>query len=386
MKKVLTGNYCAATGVKLSRAQVIAAYPITPQSSISEKLAEMVSAGELNARFIKVESEHSAMAACIGAASTGARAFTATSSQGLALMHELIFWAAGARLPIVLVNVNRAMAPSWNIWSDQNDSLAERDTGWLQFYCENNQEVLDSIIMAYKISERLLLPTMVILDAFVLSHTSEGVEIPEQEKVDAFFFFFKPAISLIDNLPVTLSGMTGPDIYEEMRYKIQQAHREALEQVVPEVTEEFNETFGRFYPHLETYRADDAEYILVTSGTITGTSRTVVDHYREKGIRLGLLKIRMFRPFPFEEVADLLSGAKAVGVIDRNISFGSTGIFCQEVANALTFHSSKNSPILRGYIAGLGGRDVTMKTISDVVEDLLGADRPEAPIWIDLKR
>lgn len=386
MKKVLTGNYCAAEGVKLSRVQVIAAYPITPQSSISEKLAEKVASGELNARFIKVESEHSAMAACIGASSAGARAFTATSSQGLALMHELIFWAAGARLPIVLVNVNRAMAPSWNIWSDQNDSLAERDTGWLQFYCETNQEVLDSVIMAYKISERIFLPTMVVLDAFVLSHTTEGVDIPNQDRVDAFLPPFEPKVSLIDNMPVTLGGMTGPDRYEEMRYKIQQAHHDALQNVVPEVTEEFKEMFGREYPYIEKYKADDADYILVTSGTITGTSRSVVDYYRAKGVKLGLLKIRMFRPFPFKEVSEILSSAKGVGVIDRNISFGSTGIFCQEVANSLTFHGNGKSTLLRGYIAGLGGRDVTTKTISDVVEDLMKADEPKAPIWIDLKR
>ena len=238
MEKVVTGNYAVSWGARLSRVQVIAAYPITPQTSIIELLANFCADGELDARFIKVESEHSAMAACIGASAVGSRAFTATSGQGLLLMHELIHWAAGARLPIVMGTVNRAVSPGWNVWTDQNDTLSQRDTGWLQYYCEANQEVLDTVIQAYKVAERVLLQVMVILDAFVLSHTSEAVYIPEQDQVDNFLPPYRPDLKLDINDPHAFGPIVTPEHYMEMRYKMQKAMEEAVS-VAQEVDEEF---------------------------------------------------------------------------------------------------------------------------------------------------
>ncbi|MCK4472423.1 MAG: pyruvate ferredoxin oxidoreductase, partial [Anaerolineae bacterium] len=253
MEKVIMGNHAVSYGAKLARSQVIAAYPITPQTQIVEMLSDLCANGLLDAKFIKVESEHSAMAACIGASSAGARAFTATSSQGLALMHELLHWAAGARLPIVMANVNRAMGPGWSIWTEQTDSLAQRDTGWLQFYCESNQEVLDTVIQAFKIAERVLLPTMLVLDAFVLSHTQEPVDIPDQELVDEYLPPYRARYKLDTRDPHAFNGLVTPAHYMELRYKMQKAMEEAVE-VARQVDEEFREVFGHSYGLVEKYR------------------------------------------------------------------------------------------------------------------------------------
>jgi len=378
----MIGNHALSYGAKLSRVQVIAAYPITPQTEVVELLSEMCADGTLNAKFVKVESEHSALAACIGASQAGARAFTATSAHGLTLMHEMIHWAVGARLPIVLGNINRAMAPPWSIWTEQNDSLAQRDTGILQFYCESNQEVLDTVIQAYKVSEKVLLPSMVILAAFVLSHTFEPVDVPEQEKVDAYLPPYNPPYKLDVNEPHTFGGLTDPEWYYELRYKIEKAMEEA-KTVIREADEEFKTMFGRAYGLVEPYKCDDAKLILVTSGTITGTSRVVVDELREKGKKVGLLKIRTFRPFPVEDVRQVLGNADKVAVIDRNISFGHSGIFFEEVKSAL-YNGGKTPPIW-GFIAGLGGRDVTPTTIQEAITYTERHDKPEDIVWLGLK-
>lgn len=384
MEKVITGNYAASYGAKLARAQVIAAYPITPQTSVIEKLAALCADGELDARFIKVESEHSAMAACIGASATGARAFTATSGQGLLLMHEVVHWAAGARLPIVMAVINRAVAPGWNIWTDQNDTLSQRDTGWMQFYCEGNQEVLDTIIQAYKVAEQVLLPAMVILDAFVLSHTSEIVDIPDQALVDEYLPPYEPPYRLNVNDPHAFGGLAAPGEYMEFRYKMQRAMEEA-KKVAREADEEFGRLFGRRYGLVEGYRLDDAEVVLVTSGTVASTSRDVVDDFRERGIKVGMLKIRLFRPFPAEEVRESLRKARKVAVIDRNISFGHGGIFAQEIKSVL-YNAGLRTPLF-GFIAGLGGRDVTPQLIGQVLDYTLEHDEPPADIiWMGVKR
>ncbi len=384
MEKVITGNYAASYGAKLARVQVIAAYPITPQTSIIEKLASFCAEGELDARFIKVESEHSAMAACIGASATGARAFTATSGQGLFLMHEVVHWAAGARLPIVMAVVNRAAAPGWNIWTEQTDTLSQRDTGWMQFYCESNQEVLDTIIQAYKIAERVLLPAMVILDAFVLSHTSEIVDIPDQALVDEYLPPYKPPLRLDVNDPHAFGGLLTPGEYMEMRYKMQRAMEEA-KRVVREADEEFGRLFGRRYGLVEGYRLDGAELVLVTSGTVASTSRDVIDDFRERGLKVGMLKIRLFRPFPAEEVRQALRGARKVAVIDRNISFGHGGIFAQEIKSVL-YSDGVRTPLF-GFIAGLGGRDITPQLIGQVLDYALERDEPPADIiWMGVKK
>lgn len=382
MKKVIMGNHAAAYGAQLARAEVVAAYPITPQTQTVEKIAEMVASGEMKAEYIKVESEHSAMAACIGASSAGARAFTATSSQGLALMHELLHWAAGARLPIVMTNVNRAMAPGWNIWSDQNDSLAQRDTGWMQIYCESNQEVLDTIIQSFKISERVLLPTMVCLDGFALSHTYEIVDIPCQEAVDAFLPKYEPEYKLDTKKPGTFGAMIFPEWYYEMRYKMQEAMEEA-KSAIAEVNSEFHQHFGRKYGLIEEYRCDGAETIMIASGTIASTAKDAIDSLRDAGENVGLVRVRVFRPFPLEEIRSIAENAGKVGVIDRNISFGYEGIFFSETKAAL--YSMENPPKMCGFIAGLGGRDVTPEDIEEMAR-LTASGMADEVTWFKLKK
>jgi pyruvate/2-oxoacid:ferredoxin oxidoreductase alpha subunit len=323
------------------------------------------------------------MACCIGAASAGARTFTATSAQGLALMHEVLHWAAGARLPIVMANVNRAMSAPWTMWCDQGDSLAQRDTGWLQFYCEDNQEVLDSIIMAYRISEKVLLPSMVCLDGFILSHTYEQVEIPDIQEVDEYLpaYIAKYKLDVAD--PHSFNAAFLPDIYMEQRVKMQDAMEEA-KGVAKTVDKEFGQAFGRSYGMMEEYFVEDADILLVTTGTVTGTARVVVDEYREKGERIGLLKMKMFRPFPTEDVRRVLQQVKKVAVVDRNISFGATGIFAQEIRSALHHHGEGTSVF--GFIAGLGGRDVTPAVLKEIVEFAKGKEAPEGDIaWIGVK-
>jgi len=384
MKTVIEGSHAVSYGVMLSRAEVISAYPITPQTHIVEKLSELCATGELKAKFLMVESEHSAMASCIGASAVGARAFTATSSQGLALMHELLHWASGARLPIVMANVNRTLAPPWNIWCDQTDSLSQRDTGWLQFYCESSQEAIDTVIQAYKISERVSLPSMVVLDAFYLSHTFEPVDIPDRERVDRFLPPYEPKYKLDPKDPKSIGSLTPPDLFTEIKYQMQQAMEE-VKSVILQVDDEYLKVFGRRYGLVEAYRCEDAELVLITSGTASSTSREVIDRYRDEGKAIGMLKIRTFRPFPSEEIRRVLKGIPKVAVIDRNISYGMGGIFAEELRSV--FCNEEVRPKVFSYIAGLGGRDITQETISDVIEYTLEQDRPEEEIfWPDLRR
>lgn len=377
MKKVVTGNHAVSYGALLARTQVIAAYPITPQTQVVELLSEFCASGKLKAKFIKVESEHSAMTACISAAATGARTFTATSAHGLALMHEMLHWAVGARMPVVMANINRAMGPGWSVWTDQNDSLSQRDTGWIQLYCESNQEVLDTTIQAFKIAEKLLLPVMIILDAFVLSHTSEQVDIPDQTLVDKFLPPFELNTKLDVNQPHAYGGLTSPDHYFEIRYKIQKAHQEALS-VINQIDQEYFEILGRKYGVVEAYRCDDAKVILVTSGTITGTARVVIDKLREQGRKVGLLKQKLFRPTPVEQLREILYKAQKIAVIDRNISFGHSGIFAQEIKS--TLYGLAGAPPIYNFIIGLGGRDVTPQAIEDIIDYTFKTEMPTEPI------
>jgi len=384
MKRVIEGSHAVAYGVMLSRVQVIAAYPITPQTHIVEKLAELCASGELPAKFVPVESEHSAMASCIGASTVGVRAFTATSSQGLVLMHELLHWASGARLPIVMANVNRTLAPPWNIWCDQTDSLSQRDTGWVQFYCESSQEVIDTVIQAFKISEKVSLPSMVALDGFYLSHTYEPVEHPDQLKVDQFLPPYEPKYRLDPKNPKSISGLITSDLFTEMRYQMQQAMEET-KSVILQVDDEYYQTFGRRYGLIDAYRCDEAEMVLVTSGTVSSTSREVIDQYQNKGKAIGMLKIRTFRPFPSKEIRKALKGVPKVAVIDRNISYGVGGIMAEELRS--TFCNTEEGPAIFGYVAGLGGRDITQETISKVIESTLEQEQPNQDIfWPDLRR
>lgn len=383
MKKVLEGSHAVADAVRLAKVQVISAYPITPQTHIVEILSDYITTGKMDAKFLRVESEHSCLAALIGAQSTGVRTFTATSSQGLALMHELLHWSSGARLPIVMAEVNRALAPGWNIWNDQTDSLAQRDTGWIQLYCEDGQEVLDTTIQAYRLAEIVNLPAMVVLDAFYLSHTYEPVDVPEQDEVDRFLPPYEPAFILDTKHPYSLSPLVTPNAYMEMRYDIAAAMDDALEQF-DRVEDEFAKIFDRRYGAVEAIDCDDADIIFVTSGTVTSTGRLLLEELRPRGEKVGVLKIKLFRPFPVEAVRRALGKAKKVVVIDRNFSFGASGIFAQEVRAAIC--NVPGHPPIFGYIAGLGGRDITVQLLEEIYFDVKGSDTPrKESIWVGLQ-
>ncbi|MBI5603700.1 MAG: pyruvate ferredoxin oxidoreductase [Deltaproteobacteria bacterium] len=363
----------------LARVKVIAAYPITPQTTIVEELSKFCADGRLDADFVKVESEHSAMACCIGATATGVRTFTATSSHGLLYMHEGLHWAAGARLPIVMANVNRSVGAPWSIRCDQNDSLSQRDTGWIQLYCEDNQEVMDTIVQAYKVAERVSLPCMILLEGFSLSHTTDIVEILDQELVDRYLADSQPENRLDLEDPHSFCGTCSPvpNAYFNFRYHQQKAMEEA-KAVFKAADEEFHQVFGRRYGPLETYRCEEAEVVLVTSGTITSTARDTVDDLRKSGQRIGLIKIKMFRPFPSDEIAALLAPYEKVAVIDRNLSSGQGGIFAAEIKAAL--YNRKKRPALFGFVAGLGGMDVTPSLIEDMIRFTLENESPPADI------
>lgn len=390
IRKVVSGNYAAAYAALHSRVQVVAAYPITPQTSIIEKIAEFIANGETDIQYVPVESEHSAMAACIGASATGARAFTATSAQGLALMHEMLHWASGARLPIVMVDVNRAMAPPWSVWDDQTDSLAQRDTGWMQFYAENNQEVYDGVIMAFKVAETVNLPAMVIESAFILSHTYDVVEMIPQELVDEFLPPRKPLYDLADfeREPFSVGSLATPADYYEFRYKIQKAMEEA-KKVIKEVGREFGERFGRDYSQMiETYRTDDADFVFMGMGSLMGTVKQAVDILRQEGYKVGAAKVRWFRPFPKEELYELAKNVDGIAVLDRNYSFGMEGILFTEAKGAL--YNTDAKPLMKNYIVGLGGRDFTVNDVGKIAENMKAViEKGELDVevdWYHLKR
>lgn len=384
MKQVLEGSHAVSEAVRLARVEVISAYPITPQTHIVEAISEYCANGTLNARFLCVESEHSAMAAVIGAASSGARTFTATSSHGLAYMHELLHWAAAARLPIVMAEVNRALGPGWNIWLDQTDSLSQRDTGWIQFYCEDGQEVLDTTLQAFRLAEAVNLPVMVVLDAFFLSHTFEPVDVPDPETVDRFLPQISPRIELNTDNPYAINQMAGPAVYMEMRHNIQFAMEQVPDRF-DDIEAEYEAAFGRRHGALEAVDCDDAEIILATAGTTASTCRQVIAELRAKGEKVGLLKLKMFRPFPVDLIRRHLGKASKVAVIDRNISFGASGIFAQEIRAALC--NLEQHPPVFGYVAGLGGRDVTPQTIEEIFRQTKNSKRPESEsTWIGLNQ
>jgi pyruvate/2-oxoacid:ferredoxin oxidoreductase alpha subunit len=380
---IMNGNTATAYGALLSRVQVTAAYPISPQTGIVEALANFVANGQLEAKFIMSESEHSVMASLIAASEAGARVFTATSSQGLALMHELLHWAAGARLPIVMVNVNRAMSAPWTMYCDQSDIVAQRDTGWLHVYCEQNQETLDAIIQGYKVAEQVMLPVMVNMDGFYNSYTTEPIDVYDLEDVDRYLPPYDPPVRLDPKEPHTLHGGTGPHLFMEMRYQMSQAMDHSLS-VAREADEEFGRIFGRRHGLTNAYCCQDADLILVSSGSLVGTLKEVVDDYRARGERVGLLKIRYLRPFPTREVCEALAPAKQVAVIDRNVSVGMGGVFWQEVRSALYGSESGDKPVL-GFIAGLGGRDVTPESVDEIIRLARSNPPQDVPIWVELK-
>lgn len=367
--KTLTGNYAVATAVKLARVNVISAYPITPQTTIVEKLAEMVELGELKADMIRVESEHSALAAVYGAASGGARAFTATSSHGLLYMHEMLWWVAGSRIPVVMAVVTRTIGPPWNIWTDHSDVMDQRDTGWLITFTENNQEALDETIKLFRITEdeRVFLPGIVTLDAFILSHTTEPVDVPDQSLVDAFLpprkqpYVFRAGEPIImGNIPRDLKWnmMMREDIDKAM---------ERAKKVIEEADLLWGKLVGRRYGGLtECYRCEDAKHFIIGVGAWVGDMREAVDYLREKlGLRVGLIKIRYFRPFPREDIVKWLNNAMSAVVFDRSVSPSAGGPIFVEVLASLA-SAGVRTPV-RGVIAGLAGVDVTPEDIANAV-------------------
>lgn len=361
---VETGNHVAGLAAEAARAEVVAAYPITPQTAIVELIAEFVSSGRMKSQYICVESEHSAMAASVGASASGARTFTATSSHGLAYMHEMLHWASGARLPIVMAVVNRTLGPPWNILPDLSDSISQRDTGWLQFYCATHQEIFDTIIQAYKICEnsKVLLPAMVCFEGFILSHTSMPFMIPDQEKVDSFLPRFKPGWKLDVDKPMSHGTLASSDYFMELRYMIQEAMDNARE-LIPIVDKEYSERFGLPYHGglLEEVACSDAETLVISMGTIGSEAKLAIEKLREKGHKVGLVRVRAFRPFPIEEIRKICGRTDAIAVIDRAISYGAEGQLFTEVQSAL-YDVEERPPVLN-FIAGIGGRDVTEKDI-----------------------
>ncbi|MCK5540580.1 MAG: pyruvate ferredoxin oxidoreductase [Deltaproteobacteria bacterium] len=367
-KAILLGSDAIAHGVRLCRPQVISAYPITPQTHIIETLSEMVDKGELKSQYIKVESEMSAIAAVLGSVSAGSRSFTASSSQGLAMMHELLHWFAGARLPLVLVNANRALGAPWNIWSDQSDSFSQRDTGWLQLYCETSQEALDTIIMAYKASEQLMLPIMVMIDGFILSHTMERLLVPDQQEVDDYLPAYRPPYQLDPNKPLTFGAAAQPDLFYELKKTFSETMTEALT-VIDDCQDEFAEKFGRSYePVMRCLEGDKkSDTALLCCGAMTGTARVAVENLRENGTAIDLFKLRLLRPFPNQELTEVLKDKKRIIVLNRACSYGVGGTLSQEVRAAL--YNLPQRPVVNDVIISLGGKEVFPETIAEVVEN-----------------
>jgi len=388
---VETGNHIAGLAALAARAQVVAAYPITPQTQIVEEIAELVDSGKMNAEYICVESEHSAMSACIGASTVGARTFTATSAHGLAYMHEMLHWASGARLPIVMAVVNRAMGPPWTIWTDHGDSLPQRDTGWIQIYCASNQEIFDSIIQAYRVCEdqRVLMPAMICLEGFILSHTSTPIKIPDQKEIDDFLPPFKPGWILDVEKPVSHGNIVSPEYYMELRYYMHEALEKA-KQLIPKVAREYSEKFDlpNYGGLIEEYMCDDAEVILASMGTIGSEAKLAVKKLRDEGYKVGSARIRVFRPFPREAVREMATRAKALAIIDRDISFGMEGIIFTEVRSTLFDLPKKH--LTKNFIAGLGGRDVTQSDIENVAKKTFRILETGAGVegieWVNLRR
>ena len=371
MKEFIEGSHAVAEIVKRCRPGVISAYPITPQTHIVEDLASMIANKELNAQFVNVESEHSAASVVLGAEATGVRSYTATSSQGLLLMAEVVFNIAGLRLPVVMTTANRAVSAPINIWNDQQDVMAVRDSGWVLLFAESNQETVDLHLQAYKIAEdpRVMLPVMVNMDGFILTHGMEVVDMPSQEEVDKFLPPYQTTYKLDVDNPLTMGFLADPDYYLEIRYTVQETHRELLE-IIPEVANEFKKTFKREGGGLiEGYRLEDAKQVFVALGSVCGTIRDVIDDLRNKGEKVGLLKIITYRPFPKASLVTALAKAKEVAVVDKSISLGAFGPLYTDISAALSSIGSK-MPKVSGFVLGLGGRDITKKSILDVYERL----------------
>ena len=357
-----------AEAARMADTDVVAAYPITPQTHIVERLAEMVASGELDAEYIPVESEHSAMSACLGSVATGARTFTATAGQGLELMHEVLYVASAMRLPVIMAVANRALSAPLNVWGDQSDLMAVRDTGWIQLICENGQEALDSVLCAFRIGEdkRVLLPVMVHVDGFYLTHVVEPIEIPEEETVKRFLPPAPFPMPLDPDKPVTMGAFAPPILFTEAK-KAQEVNLRASKKVILEAWDEFARIFGRQYKPVERYRTEGAKTLLLTLGSFGETAMSAVDKLRGEGKEVGLLKLRLWRPFPFEELRQAVGDAGLLIVVDRALSYGGPGgPAYSEIRSAL--YGEKQRPRILGFVGGLGGRDLTVTEFEGMVK------------------
>jgi len=353
--------------VKQANVDVVAAYPITPQTHIVEHLAELVANGELDAAYIPVESEHSAMSACLGSAAVGARTFTATAGQGLELMHEVLYVASSMRLPVVMAVANRALSSPLSVWGDHSDVMAVRDTGWIQIFTENGQEVVDHVFCAFRIAEdkKVLLPVMIHLDGFHLSHVIEPITFPEQSKVDKFLPPNKYPLPLHPDKPVTMGDFAPPIIYPEAKWA-QEVNLRASKETILKCWQEFGKIFGRNYQPVESYQAEKAKTLLLTMGSFSETAMTAVDKMRAEGKDVGLVRLRLWRPFPFEEFRRAVEDAETLIVVDRALSFGGPGgPVCSEVKAALYGEAKK--PRVVSFVAGIGGRDISVDDFEEIV-------------------
>lgn len=370
MKKFLEGSRAIAETIRLCKPGVISAYPITPQTHIVEELAQMVADGQLNSQFVNVESEHSAASVVLGAVATGVRVFTATSSQGLLLMSEVLFNIAGMRFPVILTCVNRSVSAPINIWNDQQDSMVLRDSGLLQFYAESIQEAADLHIFAYAIAEhsQVMLPAMVCVDGYILGHGHETVDIPEENLVKRFLPDYKPLYKLDPNEPLTLGCLAAPEHYMETRVALQETHKELIG-LIEKKSIEFNKTFGRNSAGLiEEYKMSDAKQAIVALGSVCGTVKDVVDELRSKGEKLGLVKLITYRPFPAQAIYEALKNVERIAVIDKAISLGAWGPVYTDIKSA--FYGKEKCPKINGFIMGLGGRDIKVSSVKSIVEKM----------------
>jgi len=360
-------SIAAAEAVKQANVDVISAYPITPQTHIVEHLSELVANGELDAEFFCVESEHSALSVCVGAAATGARTFTCTSSQGLVLMSEITYITSGLRLPVLMILANRTISAPLSIWNDHSDAMSIRDCGWIQFFVENGQEVYDHVFVSYRLAEdrEVLFPVIINMDGFILSHVIEPVELIGQEKIDQFLPPYQPLHQLHPDHPITMGAFALPSIFAEAKKAQEVALRSSLPKII-ETWKAFGEMTGRYYNPIETYQAEDADTLLVTMGSFGETASVAVDKMREGGRSAGLVKIRLWRPFPFEAFKNATLGAKRLVVIDRAISAGACGPVASEVKAALYGETKK--PSIYNFVAGISGRDVTPSDFIKMVD------------------
>lgn len=397
MKIIESGNVAAATGVRLSRAQVIAAYPITPQTPLTEKLSELVESNSMDAEYIAVESEHSALSVCIGAASAGARAFTATSANGLLYMSEQVHWSAGARLPLVMCVVNRGLGAPWTIWNDHQDSMSQRDAGWIQIYVNNHQEIIDTIPKAYKLAEAVSIPVMICFDGYYLSHTYMPFDVVDQKLIDEFLPPYQFKHTLNTAAPENLNTVTMPygrndaegnwrDGYMDIRHNHHQEMRQAIE-TFKTIDQDYEYLIGRGgNPLVDAYKCDDADYIAVVKGSLSNRMKDIADHLREDGLKIGILSVHLYRPFPHDAIISVLENAKGVIVFEKSISYGNQGGLYADIKSAL--YTNRNRPFVHNYILGLGGRIIKNQDIIDAIKN--SSSSPDAqeniPEWIGLNR